>query len=136
MKQNPVTIVFTDGTELDVEIVARLVGAEWMYAQVCVNSNKGEGGELERDEIILRSDEVRYIRCYNTIAPNASEANTRIHHGEDRDPETAAEQLIDLYKAQHQIHPNNDPSAFEESETQWPPTEAGGINTSDRPVRQ
>lgn len=121
MTDNPVTVVFTDGTELDVEIVARLVGAEWMYAQLCTNPDKSEDEKTERDEIILQADEVRYIQCANTATEH--DPNARVHHGNDRGSEVALQQLYDLYKAQHQIHPSDDPSAFPESERGWPPDE-------------
>ena len=124
MATNPVTVVFTDGTELDVEIVARLVGAEWMYAQLCEDAGDTEDAEVDRDEIILQSDEVRYIRCANTVSDHSP--NTRVHYGDDRDAETASQQRYDLYKAQHQLHPSDDPSAYMESEEQWPPTEFDG----------
>lgn len=120
--ENPVTIVFTDGSELDVKIAARLVGAEWMWAYVHTDTDEEEG-VLETDEIILRTPEIRYIRCDSTFAPNSADTNTRIHCGENRDPESAKQELFELHKAQHQLHPDDDPSAFEMSEQQWPPVD-------------
>jgi len=118
-QKNNVEIVFKDGDSIHVQFAARLVGAEWILAELLVLGDDGEGSCVV-DDLIIRSDDVRYIRSDHTIRGN-EDRNTRVHYGDEWDRETAHRVCERIYKAQDQLHPNNDPSAYPMSEMGWPP---------------
>jgi len=60
------------------------------------------------DEVILQADEIRYIRCDQTYAPNEAPQNYRIHCSDDWDAETVGRGRGEIWKAQHKLHPDKD----------------------------
>jgi len=102
MTENDVTVTFTDGTQLDVETVTRYFGAEWMFASIQVETDDDDD-IITTEQVILRSEKVRSIRCDYTTKPTESDGeirhNIRIHHGDTLDKEMAQDQVSDLWIA-------------------------------------
>jgi len=117
--KNNVEIVFKDGDSISVQFAARLVGAEWVLAEILIVGDDGNGDSIV-DDVIIRADDIRYIRSRNTIRGN-EDRNTRIHYGNEWNREIAHRVCERIFKAQDQLHPNSDPSAFPMSERGWPP---------------
>lgn len=122
MDNNQVTVIFTDGTQLNVEAVTRLFGAEWMYAEICVEDSNGD---LTHDQIIIQSDKVNYIRCDRTSSPKDAVGDARVHYGESVDREWAEEQLGDLHSAAQLVFPDDDNPTDINSEKRRPSTGPG-----------
>lgn len=127
---NEVTITFTNGDTLDVNTVARLVGAKWLTAEIAHPKEDPEEDGYELEWVILNADDVRYIRSDRVASPNSSDTNWRVHYTGDKDPDDI---LFDAYKGQHQVHPDDDPSAYAGSEENWPP-EGGDPRHQDGPT--
>jgi hypothetical protein len=119
MVDRPVTVTFRNGDELDVRAVARLVGADWVTAEILHERDDPEDDELDVETVIIHTDDIRYIRS-DYVAAGEEDRNFRIHYGDagKGDIETVA------WQGQYQLHPDDDPSAYHGSGERWPP--AGG----------
>lgn len=113
---NNVTVVFRNGDEMEVNQVARLVGADWVTAGI-VRDYDDADDELEMDYAVLHTDDIRCI-ISETVDIGERESNFRIHRSKDSTDDI----MFDAWMGQHQLHPDADPSAYEGSEKQWPPS--------------
>ncbi|CDK38136.1 hypothetical protein [Halorubrum sp. AJ67] len=117
---NEVTVCFTNGDELNVDAVVRLVGAEWLTAEIVQPSDDGEDGSMDFEYVALRADDVRYIRSDRVTPAGQNGTNFRVHHThgyEGEEPDI----MFEAWIGQHQLHPDDDPSAYQGSEQKWPP---------------
>lgn len=123
--ENQVRILFPDGYTLELTFVVRLVGADWIFGQ---KAEEDEYGQMTYKDVVLRSDQIRGIisdEVYHND-DGVIEYNSRIHLGKNLTPDDVP--WDEMYKAQYQLHPNDDPSAFPDSEHQWPPEEEGAMS--------
>jgi len=117
---NQVTIEFTNGDQLMVEELIRLVGAEWMTAEIAHPVDDPDSDDVTFEYIILRNEDIRYIRSERVSPASESGANFRVHHTQKFGSDKPGI-LMEAWMGQHQLHPDDDPSAFHGSEEQWPP---------------
>lgn len=110
MADNPVTVVFTDGTELDVELLTRVIGADWSYARVRTEDTDEENEQFTNiDHVTLSASEIRYVRSDRVMTHTDSEL-VKIHVGGDMDTESARELSYDFPRAQQHLHPDDLPT--------------------------
>lgn len=104
-EENNVTVVFTDGSELDVSFVVRLIGAEWVYAELLVESEMEDAHDI--DDIVIRADEIRYIHSEDVASSDAESGmpeTLRLHYSGGK-PDGQP-----IWKAQHNLPPGTDPT--------------------------
>lgn len=112
-----VEVLFRNGDSITVDAVARLVGADWITAMEWVPDDDYDDDTQKSKNYILCTDDIRGIVSDDVKPIGNKGLNARLHtSGGDY------EMLSDLWKGQHQLHPDNDPSAFEGSEERWPPS--------------
>lgn len=121
---NQVTVAFQNGDKLNVDIVARLVGADWLTAKIIHERDDPNDNTLDVENVILHTDDVRYIRSDKVTPAGETGTNFRVHH--TRDLKENPSIITESWKGQHQLHPNDDPSAYPESEKRWPPHDSNG----------
>jgi|AntDeeMetagen134_2_1112570.scaffolds.fasta_scaffold14228_1 hypothetical protein len=116
---NEVTVVFTNGDEINVDEVARLVGADWVTASIVHPRDDPDDDTLDIENVVIQTDDIRYIKSDEVTPAGDDGSNWRVHH--TREDHNIAGTMTDAWKGQHQLHPDDDPSAYSESEDVWPP---------------
>lgn len=75
-EKNQVTILFTDGSKLDVEYLTRSLDYEWSFA--VIHHGRDEDGIVETDEVVVQNDEIRAVYA-DDVKTTPADHRMRVH---------------------------------------------------------
>lgn len=114
-----VEVLFRNGDSIEVDAVGRLIGADWILGIEWIPEDDN-GDTFTTKNYTLHTGDIRGIISNSVMPIGERGLNARLHTAEQPAEDTQDAILTDLWKAQHQLHPDDDPSAFENSEYNWP----------------
>jgi len=121
---NEVEVHFRNGDTMKVDTVLRMQGADWLTASIMKpHEDSSEETAVVWDSVVLHSDDIRAIRSRYVTSPPESEVRGewRIHSSVKLSESEQRDLMHQSWEGQHHLHPDDDPTAYPESEERWPP---------------